>query len=58
MLAAPDAPIPAIKRSESPGKTTPTSKPVSINRIARIPTKPKEEINVSGWSELIRESIS
>jgi hypothetical protein len=57
-LAAPEDPIPAIKRSESPGKTTPTSNPVSIKRIARTPMKPKDEINVSGWSELIRESIS
>jgi hypothetical protein len=49
--------MPAIKRSESPGKTTPTSKPVSIKRIARTPMKPKDEIKVSGWSELISESI-
>ena len=50
-LPADDAAIPAIKRSESPGSTTPTSNPVSINKIARIPMKPKEEIRVSGWSE-------
>jgi hypothetical protein len=49
--------MPAIKRSESPGRTTPTSKPVSIKRMARIPIKPKEEIKLSGWSELINELI-
>jgi hypothetical protein len=56
-LAAPDAPKPARKRSESPGKRIPTSKPVSVNKIARTPIKPKVEINVSGWRELIRDSM-
>jgi hypothetical protein len=56
-LAAPDAPKPAKKRSESPGKSIPTSNPVSVNKIKRTPINPKEEIKVSGWSELIRESM-
>jgi hypothetical protein len=36
---------------------TPTSKPVSINRIAKIPINPKVEMRVSGCSELINEFI-
>ena len=38
-----DAAIPAIKRSESPGKAKPINKPVSANRIANIPIKPRSE---------------
>jgi hypothetical protein len=38
---ADDAAIPAIKRSESPGKARPINKPVSAKIIARIPTRPK-----------------
>jgi hypothetical protein len=57
-LAAPDAPKPAKKRSESPGKNIPTSNPVSVKRIARTPIKPKVEIKVSGCRELMSESIS
>jgi hypothetical protein len=56
-LAAPDAPKPAKKRSESPGKSIPTSNPVSVNKMRMTPINPNEEISVSGWRELIRESI-
>ena len=36
-----DAAIPAIKRSESPGKKSPINNPVSAKIMLRIPTNPK-----------------
>jgi hypothetical protein len=36
----PDAATPAIKRSESPGNASPTSRPVSAKIMARTPIRP------------------
>ena len=33
--------MPATNKSESPGKARPTNKPVSANKIAKIPIRPR-----------------
>jgi hypothetical protein len=37
----PEAAMPATNKRESPGKARPINKPVSANKIAKIPIKPR-----------------